>query len=178
MYFTHLSLRSLIVLYTVEANELFGCSVMSYCLWPMDRSTPGFIISRSLLKLMSTESVMPCNQLILCCPFSSCLQSSKAAVIFPMNWLFTSGGQSIGASALFLPMTIQSWFPLALTGLISQGTLRSLLQHHSLKVSILCCSAFFCCPFLTSVLDYWKIHSFDYLDISWQSNISAFWYAV
>ena len=39
-------------------------------------------------------------------------------------------------------------------------------QHHSLKVSILCHSAFFYCPSLTSVLDYWKIHSFDYMDIS------------
>ena len=53
-------------------------------------------------------------------PFSSCLQSLPASGYFPMNWLFTSGGQSIGASdpSSVLPMNSQSWFPLGLTGLI------------------------------------------------------------
>ena len=54
-------------------------------------------------------------------PFSSCFQSFPALVSFPMNQLFTSGGQSIraSASASVLPMNIQGWFPLGLTGLIS-----------------------------------------------------------
>ena len=54
-------------------------------------------------------------------PFFSCLQSFPAAGSFPMNRLFTSGGQSIGASvsASVLPMNIQGWFPLGWTGLIS-----------------------------------------------------------
>ena len=52
-------------------------------------------------------------------PFFSCPQSFPAAGSFPMSWLFTSGGQSIRASALVLPMNIHSWFPLGLTGLIS-----------------------------------------------------------
>ena len=52
-------------------------------------------------------------------PFSSCLQSFPASGAFPMSRLFTSGGQSIGASASVLPMNIQDWFPLGLTGLIS-----------------------------------------------------------
>ena len=54
-------------------------------------------------------------------PFSSCLQSSPATGSFLMGWLFTSGGQIIGASALasVLPMNIQDRFPLGLTGLIS-----------------------------------------------------------
>ena len=54
-------------------------------------------------------------------PFSSCLPSFPASRSFPMSWLFTSGGQSIGASASasVLPMNIQDWFPLGLTGLIS-----------------------------------------------------------
>ena len=58
-----------------------------------------------------------------------------------MSQLFTSGGQSIGASASasVLPMNIQDWFDL----LAVQGTLKSLLQHHSSKASILLCSAFF-----------------------------------
>ena len=53
--------------------------------------------------------------------FSSCPQSFRALESFPMNWVFTSGGRSIGASASasILPMNIQGWFPLGLTGLIS-----------------------------------------------------------
>ena len=54
-------------------------------------------------------------------PFSSCLQSFPASGPFPMSQLFISGGQSIGASvsASVLPMNVQDWFPLGLTGLIS-----------------------------------------------------------
>ena len=54
-------------------------------------------------------------------PFSSCLQSFPASGFFPMSQFFASGGQSIGvsASASVLPMNIQGWFPLGLTGLIS-----------------------------------------------------------
>ena len=54
-------------------------------------------------------------------PFSSRLQSFPASGAFLMNWLFTSGGQSVGASAStsFLPMNIQGWSPLGLTGLIA-----------------------------------------------------------
>ena len=54
-------------------------------------------------------------------PFSSCLQSFPASGSFPMSRLFTSGGQSIVASALpsVLPMNVRDWFPLELTGLIS-----------------------------------------------------------
>ena len=69
-------------------------------------------------------------------PFSSCLQSFPASGSFPMSQFFPSGGQSIGASASasVLQLNIQVWFPLRLTGLI--------LQHHSLKASILWHSAF------------------------------------
>ena len=82
-------------------------------------------------------------------PFSSCLQSFPASGSFPMNrW------PSIGASASpsVLPMNIQDWFPLGWTGWISLqskglsrvfSTLKSLLQHHSSKTSILQCSALF-----------------------------------
>ena len=80
-----------------------------------------FTISWSLLKLMSIELMMPSSHLILCWPFSFCFQSFPASGSFPVSCLFTSGGQSIGASASasVLPMTIQGWFPLELTGLIS-----------------------------------------------------------
>ena len=81
-------------------------------------------------------------------PFSSCLLSFPAWGSFPVSQLFPSGGQSTGASALasVLPMNIQDWFPLGLTGLISlqsKGLFKSLLQHHSLKASVLWCLAFF-----------------------------------
>ena len=78
-------------------------------------------------------------------PFSCCLQSFPASGSFPMSQFLTSGGQSIGASALasVLPISIQDWFPLGLTGLISLQSkgLKSHLQHNS-KVSVLWCSAF------------------------------------
>ena len=58
-----------------------------------------FTISQSLLKCMSIESVTPSHHLILCCPFASCLQSFPASGSFPMNRIFESGIQSIGALA-------------------------------------------------------------------------------
>ena len=90
--------------------------------WTAARQAPlSFTISRSLLRLMSIESVMPSNHLILCHPFPSCSQSFPAPGSFPLNWLSRSGGQNIGASASVsvFPMNIRGWFPLGLTGLIS-----------------------------------------------------------
>ena len=77
--------------------------------------------SRSLLKLMSIELVMPSNHLIHCCPFSSCPQSLPASGSFPMSQLSAWGGQNIGvsASASVLPMNTQDWCPLGWTGWIS-----------------------------------------------------------
>ena len=77
--------------------------------------------SQSLLKLISTELEMPSNHPILYCPhllLSSVFPSIRS---FPVSQLFMSGGQSIGAStsASVLPMNIQDWFPLGLTGWIS-----------------------------------------------------------
>ena len=100
--------------------------------------------SRSLLKLMSIERVMPSNHLILCRPLLLLL-------------------------SIFSSITID-WFDL----LAIQGTLKRLLQHHSSKASVLHCSTFFYCPAITSVHDYWKNHSFDYIDLYQQSNVSDF----
>ena len=68
-----------------------------------------FTITRRLLKLISIESVMPSSHLILCCCFSSHLQSFPASGSFPVSQFFASGGQRIGAlaSASVLPMNIQ-----------------------------------------------------------------------
>ena len=92
--------------------------------------------------------------------FSSCLQSFWASRSFPVSQLFISGGQSIGASALasVLPMNIQGWFPLGLTGLISllsRGFSRifsstTVQKHLSLAFSLLYGLT------LTPEHDYWK----------------------
>ena len=122
-----------------------------------------FTISQSLLKFMSIELVMLYNNFKLCL----CLQSFPASGSFPVSWLFASGGQSIvaSASATVLPMNIQGWFPFRIDWLdllAIQGTLKSLLQHHSSKASIVGCLAFLYGPTLTSIHDYWKNLSFDY----------------
>ena len=78
-----------------------------------------FTTSRSLYKLMSTESVMPSNISSTVILFSFCLQSFPASGSFPMSRFFASGGRNIGASASVLQMNIKGWFPLGLTGLIS-----------------------------------------------------------
>ena len=111
-------------------------------------------------------------------PFSSCPQSFLALGSLPVSWLFAAGGQSIGVSVLasILPMHIQGWFPLGLTGLISfltKGLSRAffstvLRKHHSLVLSLLDGLTF------TSVHDYWKNNSFNYTDLCQQSDISAF----
>ena len=79
------------------------------------------------------------SHLILCRPFSSCLQSFPVPRSFLMSQLFTSGGQSIevSASSSILPMSIQSWFLLGLTGLIfllSKGLSRVLLTLESTTI--------------------------------------------
>ena len=122
----------------------FSHSVISDSLWPQGlqhaRLPCPSLSPRVCSKLMSVESMMPSNHLLLSSDFPSIR-------VFSNNWLFTLDGLSIGASvsASVLPMNIQCWFPLGLTDLISliQGTLKSLLQHHSLKDSILRNSAFF-----------------------------------
>ena len=104
--------------------------------------------SQSLLKLMSIESVMPSNYLILCHPLLLLPSIFPSIRVFPVTSLFTSGGQSTGASssASVLPdeyseliSFIIDWLDL----LAVQGTLKSLLQHHSSKASVLWDSAFF-----------------------------------
>ena len=100
-------------------------------------------------------------------PFSSCLQSFSASGSFLMSLFFTSGGQSIGtsASASVLPMNIEGWFPLGLTGLISlqsKGLSRvfsnTTVQKHQFFDAQL---SLWSNPY--NIHDYWKNHSFDYI---------------
>ena len=111
-------------------------------------------------------------------PFSSCPKSFPASGSIPMIWFFKSGGQCIGvsASASVLAMNIQGWFPLGLTGLIflqSKGFLNFSPAPESESISSLALSLLYG-PTLTSIHDYWKNHSFDYTDLYWQNDISAF----
>ena len=98
-------------------------------------------ISQSLPKFMSVEFVMLSNHLILCLPFSFCLQSFTASGSFSVSCLFTSDDQSIVVSVsdqFFnefsgLMSFRTDWFDL----LALQGALKSLVQHHNSKASIL-----------------------------------------
>ena len=99
-------------------------------------------------------------------PFSSCLQSFPASGSFPVSQLFTSGGQSIGASAsaLVLPMNIQNWFPLGWTywiSLMSKGLSKvfyntTVQKHQFFSTQLLLGTT------LTSIHDHWKNHNLDY----------------
>ena len=96
----------------------------------MDCSTPGAPVLHYLpefAQLMSLESVMSSNHLILGHPLLFLTSVFPSIRVFPVSRLFTSGGQSVGASSSVLPMNIQGWFPLGLTGwicLLSKGLLR------------------------------------------------------
>ena len=108
--------------------------------------------------------------------FSSCLQSFPSSGSFPMSQFFASGCQSIGASASIVLTNIQGWLPLGLTSLISlwsKGLSRvfSSTTVRSINSSVL---SFLYGPTVTSIYDYWKNHSFDYTDLCWQSDVSAF----
>ena len=112
-------------------------------------------------------------------PFSSCAQSFSASGTFPTSWPFTSGDQSTGASASasVLPVSIQGWFPLRLTDLISLSNQESsqALQFKVINSLLLC---FLYGPALTTTHDHWEDHGLDYTDLSQQSNVSAFQHTV
>ena len=110
-------------------------------------------------------------------PFFSCLKSFLALGSFPLIQLFASGSQIIGASgsASVLARNIQSWFPLRWTGLNSLQSKDSqesspAPQFENINSLVL---SFLYSPTLTSIHDYWKSHSFDYMDFCRQSNVSA-----
>ena len=147
---------------------------------PHGSSSPGFPVHHQLLELALThvKSVMPSNHLILChslLPLPSIFPSIR---VFSMSQFFASGGQSIGASASapVLPVNIQGWFPLGWTGLFPCSPMdsqesSSTPQFESISSLAL---SFLYGPTLTSGRDYWKNHSFNYVDLCRQSDVSAF----
>ena len=127
-------------------NELmFSLSIVSDSLQP--QASLSFSISWSLLKLMSIESIMPSNHLIVCCPLllpsifpSSRVFSSESALCirWPKYWSFSFSISPSNEYSGLISFRID-WFDL----LAVQGTLTSLLQNHNVKTSILWCLAFF-----------------------------------
>ena len=122
--------------------------------------------SWSLPKLMSNESVMPSNHLILCRPllllpsiFPSIRLFSKESVLhirWPEYWSFSFGISPSNECSGLISFRMD-WLAL----LAVQGTLKSLLQHHSSKSINSSVLSFLYSPTLTSIHDYWKNHSFD-----------------
>ena len=147
----------------------------------MDCSTPGFPVHHQIPELAQThvhwvgDAIQPSHPVI---PFSSCPKSFPASGYFQMSQFFAPSGQSIGVSTStsVLPMNIQDWFPLELTGFISslsKGLSRvfsntTVQKHSSLVLS------FLYSPSLTSIHDNWKNHSFDEMELCCLSNVSAF----
>ena len=124
---------------------------MSNSSQPMNRSTPGLPVHHQLPESTQThvvESMMQSNHLILCCPLLLLPSTFPASGSFPKRQVFTSGSQSIGVFSFNISPSKEhprltsfrmDWLDL----LAVQGTLKSLLQHHSSKASILQRSAFF-----------------------------------
>ena len=152
------------------------CSVTKSCLtlcnpWTAARQASLFItIFLNLLKLMSIDSVMPFNHLILCCPllllpsiFPSIRVFSNESVLhirWPKYWSFSFSISSSNEYSGLISFRID-WFDL----LAVQGTLKSLLQHHSSKAINSSALSLLYSPTPTSIHDYWKNHSFDYMDL-------------
>ena len=164
---------------------LFSCSVMSNSLrhhelqsarHPFPSSTPTIIPN-----LCPSSRCYGSTILSSVVPFSSCQQYFPGAGSFPMSQLFALGGQNIGASASIsvLPINMRGWSPLEWTGWISLQPKESQESSTPQSKSINSLAfIFLCIPTVTSILDHWKNHSLDKMDLCWQSNLSAFKHAV
>ena len=148
---------------------------------PMNCSTPGFLFL-TIFRVCSNSCTLSrwCYLTILVSltPFFSCLQSFPASRSCPVSQLFASGGQSIGASASasVLPMIIQDWSPLGLAGLLSlqsKGLSRVSPAPQFKNINSLALNLLYVRT-LTSGHDSWKNYRFNYTDLCWQSDVSAF----
>ena len=141
---------------------------------------PGFYCLQSLLRFTSIESVMPSNHLVLCRPllllpsiFPSIRVFSNELALhikWPKYWSFSISPSNEYSGLISFRI---DWFYL----LAVQGTFKNLLSHHNLKASVLVLRLLYD-PTRTFVHGHWKNHSFDYMNLCWQNNVSAFEYAV
>ena len=138
-----------------------------------------FTVSWRLLKLTSVELMVPSNHLILCCPLLLLLSVFPSIRVFSSESCFRirwpkywSVSFSIRPSNEYSGLIS---FRIDRLGLLAvQETLKSLLQNHSFKSINLLLLSFLYSPTLTSIQNYWKHLSFDYKDLCWKSDISAF----
>ena len=151
-----------------SSSVQFSYSVVSDCLWPhrLQHARLPCPSPRVCSELMSIELMMPFNRLILSLPLLLlAFNLSQHQGLSQLSRLFLSGGQSIrvSASALVLPMVIQGWFPIGLTGLISlqsKGLSRvfcstTILKHQSFSAQP--------CSWSNSHIHIWLLenHCFD-----------------
>ena len=152
-----------VVVQSLSHIRLFATS------WTAARqASMSFTISRSLLKCMCIELVMPFNYLILCHPLlflssnfpSNRVFSSELAfhIRWPKYWSFSISPSNEYSELISFRI---DWFGL----LAIQGTLKSLLQHHSSNASIFFALSLLYGPTLTSIHGYCKNHNFDYMDL-------------
>ena len=155
-----------IVHFSSNSIKLLSCVWLIVITWTAaHQASLSITNSQDLPKLMSNESVMPFNHLLLCHLLLLLPSIFPSIKVFCMSLFFASGGQSIGAStsASVLPRNILDWFPLGFAGCISlqsKGLSRffsnTTVQKHQFFRSQLSLSFN-----LTSIHDYWKNHSFD-----------------
>ena len=146
-------------------------------LWTVScQAFQAFTISWSLLKLLCVQLVIPSNHLILCHPLL-CLPSvypsirvfsseSAFCIRWPKHWKFRFRVSPFNEYSGWVSFRTY-WFHF----LVVQGTLQSLLQHHSSKALVLWRSAFFMVQLSHPYMTTGKNHSFDYTDLCWQSNL-------
>ena len=166
------------------SSAQFSYSVVSNSLWPhgLQHARPPYPspTPRVYSNSCPLSQLMPSNHLILCHPLllpPSILPNirvfPKKSVLLirwrPKYWSFSF---NISPSSEYSGLTSfrMDW----LDCLAVQGTLKSLLQHHSWRSINSLAPNFLYSPTLTSIHDYWKNHGFDYMGFCWQSNVSAF----
>ena len=150
----------------------FSLSVMSDSLWPhgLQHTRLSYPLLSPRICLNSCPLNRRCHPTISSSvtPFSSCPQSFPASGPFPVSQLFASGDESIGASASVLPVNIQGWFPLGLTGLISllyKGLSRVFSSTAVWKHQLFSTQP--CLWYNSHIHSWlWKYHSFAYMDLA------------
>ena len=171
--------------YTVDTHQFSSVQSFSHVWLFVTPSTAirqaslSFTNSRSLLKLMSIKSVMPYNHLILCHPlllppsiFPNIRVFSNESVLrsrWPKYWSFSFSISPSNENPGLVSFRMD-WLAL----LAFQGTLKSLLQHHSSKASILWHSTFLMVQLSHPHMTTGKTLALTMLDLCWQSNVSAF----
>ena len=156
--------------YHLTTSVQFSCSVVSSSLWPHGLQHARLPCPSPAAGACSNSypSSQWCHPTISSSvvPFSSCPQSFPALGSFPISQFFASSGQSIevSVSASALPMHIQDWFPLGLTGWIflQLKGLSRVFSTTTVQKDQFFSSQFFYDPTLISINDNWKNHGFDY----------------